>query len=146
MDEILFCRHDEPYYCFANFSRHPIVVDGVKWPTTEHWYQAQKFNNPEIQEDIRCAGSPMLAATIGRTAPGMRKDWDIVKDDLMRKALRMKVEQNPDVKASLLGTGDRVIVENSPRDSYWANGSDGKGLNMLGKLWMELREELRKEV
>ena len=103
--DILFCRHDEPYYCFANFSRHPIVVNGVKWPTTEHWYQAQKFSDPEVQEDIRRAPNPMVAATIGRTAPGMREDWDNVKVDLMRQALRMKVDQNPDVKASLLGKG-----------------------------------------
>jgi ribA/ribD-fused uncharacterized protein len=72
-----------------------------------------------------------------------RPDWDDVKVDIMRDILRAKVQQHPYVRRKLLATGDRTLIENSWRDSYWGWGPNYNGLNMLGKIWMEIRAELR---
>jgi ribA/ribD-fused uncharacterized protein len=68
-----------------------------------------------------------------------------VKDDIMREALRAKFTQHEDLRKILLETGDARLVEHTTNDRYWGDGGDGSGLNMLGKLLMELREELRNE-
>ena len=74
-----------------------------------------------------------------------RQDWAEVKDDVMYAALKAKFTQHPQLRETLLGTGDRTLVEHTKIDSYWADGGDGSGKNMLGKLLMKLRDELRSE-
>jgi len=71
------------------------------------------------------------------------KDWEQIKEKIMKDALRFKVNQHQDVKDTLLSTGDNEIVEHTPRDHYWADGGDGSGKNRLGILWMEIRDELK---
>lgn len=72
----------------------------------------------------------------------LREDWDEVKCDVMYKALHAKFTQNEYLKDLLMSTGDKEIIEASPRDAYWGWGKDKKGVNMLGKLLMKLRTEL----
>ena len=55
---------------------------------------------------------------------------------------KAKFTQHPKLKKVLLDTGDRKIVEHTKRDSYWGDGGDGSGKNMLGILLMKLRSEL----
>ena len=74
-----------------------------------------------------------------------RKDWDEVKVEIMEELLRLKLEQNPYVKKKLLQTGNYLIVEDSPKDSFWGWGPNRDGNNQLGKLWMKLRDELREK-
>jgi len=62
----------------------------------------------------------------------------------MRDVLRAKFTQHEDLRALLLSTGDAKLVEHTANDSYWADGGDGSGRNMLGQLLMQLREELRR--
>lgn len=140
---INFYRTGDAYGCFSNFSSHPIVI-GNTWPTSEHYFQAQKFLDAELQEKIRLEPSPMIAARMGRNRQWpLRKDWDAVKDDIMRDAVRAKVAQHVEVRETLLGTGDAVIVEHTTNDAYWGDGGDGSGRNMLGRILMEIREEFR---
>ena len=61
----------------------------------------------------------------------------------MRRAVRAKFEQHPDIRAVLLGTGDEELIEDAPNDYYWGCGEEGTGKNMLGKILMEVRGELR---
>ena len=61
----------------------------------------------------------------------------------MLDALRAKFTQHEELKATLLGTGDAILVEHTANDSYWGDGGDGSGKNRLGQLLMKLREELR---
>lgn len=63
----------------------------------------------------------------------------------MRKALYEKFTQHPDAAQALADTGNAELVEHTENDSYWADGGDGSGKNMLGILLMELRTELRLE-
>jgi len=74
----------------------------------------------------------------------LRPDWDQVKDDVMRTAVRAKVETHAHLRAKLLDTGNEELVENAPRDFCWGSGSDRSGRNMLGKILMEVRESVRR--
>ncbi len=134
------------YGCFSNFSRHHIYLKDKVWQTSEHYFQAQKFEGTNFEEKVRLAPTPKEAANLGRNRKfPLRKDWEEKKDDIMREALRAKFTQNKDLKKILLETGDAELVEHTANDNYWGDGGDGSGKNMLGKLLMEVREELRKE-
>jgi ribA/ribD-fused uncharacterized protein len=145
---IRFYRVNEPYGCLSNFARYPITIAGTVWPTSEHWFQAQKFVGTAVEEElgeaIRLEPSPMKAALIGRdrTKP-RRADWEAVRDDLMREVVRAKFTQHADLRRVLLSTGDAVIVEHTASDDYWGDGGDGSGRNVLGRILMEVRAELR---
>ena len=144
MNKILFYRTSEPYGEFSNFSPHPIELNGGTWPTSEHYFQAQKFAGTEHEELVRLAKSPMVAARMGRSRQRpLRPDWEAVKEDLMREALRAKFTQHPNLRALLLSTGESEIVEHTTNDRYWGDGGDGTGRNRLGQLLTELRAELR---
>ena len=132
------------YGCFSNFSKHPIHLNGKRWPTSEHYFQAQKFAGTEHEEAVRLAGQPRLAAEMGRDRKRpLRRDWEAVKDDVMREAVRAKFTQHDDLKATLLQTGDALLVEHTANDAYWGDGGDGRGKNMLGRILIEVRAELR---
>lgn len=73
----------------------------------------------------------------------LRPDWEQVKDDVMRRAVRRKFEAHPELRQVLLATGAEPIVENAPKDWYWGCGKDGTGKNMLGRILMEVRAALR---
>lgn len=132
------------YGCFSNFSRHAITLKGKRWPTSEHYFQAQKFAGEPDEEEIRTAAKPSLAASMGRDRKRpLRRDWESVKEKVMLDALRAKFTQHEDLKAVLLGTGDAALVEHTANDAYWGDGGDGSGKNRLGHLLMRLRAELR---
>ena len=136
------------YGCFSNFSAHGIELDGQWWPTTEHYFQAQKFagTDPEHMQAIRSARTPKQAAQMGRDRNHpLRSDWDEVKDDVMRRAVSKKFQTHAALRELLLATGDEYIIENAPGDYYWGCGKNGSGRNKLGLILMEVREELAKE-
>ena len=137
---------DSPHGCFSNFSPHGVELDGEWWPTTEHYFQAQKFAGTEHALDVRRASTPKRAAAIGRERMRpLRPDWEAVKDDVMRRAVRAKFETHPALREILLATADEEIIENAPHDYYWGCGRDGTGRNMLGKILMEVRAILREQ-
>lgn len=143
MNQILFYRVSEPYGAFSNFSPHPIELKGLLWPTSEHYFQAQKFAGTENEETIRLAKSPTIAARMGRSRQRpLRSDWETVKDDIMREALQAKFTQHAELRSLLLSTGDSELVEHTAKDRYWGDGGDGCGKNRLGQLLMELRQQL----
>jgi ribA/ribD-fused uncharacterized protein len=141
-ERVLFYRVGEPYGFLSNFAPFPVEVDGKTWPTTEHYFQAQKFAGRVEEEQVRKAPSASEAARLGRKLAGLRPDWDAVKDEVMLKAVRAKFTQHPDLRRQLLETGDRKLVEHTSNDSYWADGGDGSGRNRLGELLMRVRAEL----
>ena len=143
---INFYSTKDDYGCFSNFAAYPFRIDGKTWKTSEHYFQAQKFAGTEHEEELRLVASPMVVARMGRSRQRpLRKDWEITKDDIMREALRAKFTQNEELKKILLETGDAHLVEHTTNDRYWGDGGDGSGKNMLGKLLMELRDELKNE-
>ena len=142
---IYFYTTQDKYGCFSNFSRHGLELDGTWWPTSEHYFQGQKFVGTPHAEQIRMVKTPKDAAKMGRDRKRpLRPDWEEVKDDIMRRAVLRKFETHADIREILLGTGDEEIVENAPRDYYWGCGANGTGKNKLGQILMEVREILRK--
>lgn len=145
MSEINFYRVNDDYGYMSNFAAYPFEIDGVLWPTSEHYFQAQKFLDQGIQDRIRLIESPMDAALEGRNRSNpLRPDWEEVKDDVMRQAVFAKFSQNPEISGLLLETGEAELIEHTKNDSYWADNGDGTGKNMLGIILMETREKLRK--
>lgn len=116
---IYFYRAGDPYGCLSNFSAHPILLDGETWPTSEHYFQAQKFFDPDYRERIWLTPSPMIAARLGRSrAVPIRLDWEEVKIEIMRKALWAKLQQHSEVRESLLSTGSAELVEHTKNDRF----------------------------
>lgn len=143
MEVIKFYSVNDEYGEFSNFALFPIKLDEKIWPTTEHYFQAQKFLDKTYQEKIRRAKTPMLAATLGRDREQkIRKDWESVKNNVMKKALIAKFTQHQQLKELLLFTNDAKLIEHTENDNYWGDGGDGKGKNMLGNTLMQIRAEL----
>lgn len=136
------------FYPLDNFSAFKVIYNGIEYMTSEHAYQANKFllTAPNIAEKIIKSNSPHDAVMIVRAnLDKVRQDWPEVKVKIMEEILRCKLEQNPVVKRKLLRTGNYLICEDSMEDYFWGIGGDKTGQNILGKLWMKLRDELMQE-
>jgi len=143
MNEIKFYSTQDEFGEFSNFAYFSIKLDGKMWHTTEHYFQAQKFADVQYQERIRTERSPMIAARLGRDRKQkLRKDWESVKNNVMKKALLAKFSQHEDLKILLISTGEAKLIEHTENDAYWGDGGDGKGKNYLGILLMQVREEI----
>ena len=130
----------------------PLWVNGIRILTSEALYQACRFpHRPEIQTLIIEQRSPMTAKMKSKPyRHDSRPDWDQVRVKIMRWCLRVKLAQNWRAFSELLlETGDRPIVEESRKDAFWGAKAtdDGTlvGMNVLGRLLMELREAVRVE-
>jgi N-glycosidase YbiA len=129
---------------FSNFAPYSITLDRQRWPTTEHYFQAQKFEEAAYRQKIRAANSPTIAARLGRNRKQkLRRDWESVKVGVMRAAVLAKFTQHAELRALLLSTGDATLVEHTENDDYWGDGWDGSGKNMLGRILMQVRDSLR---
>jgi N-glycosidase YbiA len=144
-EAIYFYSKTTAYFELSNFSPHGFQLDGAYWQTVEHYFQAQKFPaQPAYQDKIRQARSPKDAKALGRSRKvPVRPDWEEVKDEVMRRALRAKFLAHPELTAMLLETEARELIENAPSDYYWGCGQTGTGKNRLGCLLMELRAALK---
>ena len=88
------------YGVFSNFYKCDFFVDSVYWPTVEHFFQAQKFHDVNLENKIRNFLSPMDAAKEGRDRSNpLRSDWELVKDSIMRNAVLEKLN-----KTKMLGS------------------------------------------
>jgi ribA/ribD-fused uncharacterized protein len=147
--EIRFYRANEkPYGAFSNLYKSPVKFDGLKYPTAEHAYQAGKAQKPEVRDWILAAPSPSLAAMAahGLYTWDIVPNWSEIKFDRMRRVLAAKFTQHPELQSLLLSTGDKRLVEagttNNAVNRLWGE-VNGVGENMLGKMLMEVRSELR---
>lgn len=142
---IEFWRTKEFYGWMSNFSRHLVLLDGVTYVTSEHAYQALKFTDPEDQKFVAAAATPGQSKqrNIQLAHKFDKPRWDKIHLQVMKTVLKAKLSSNPMLVKALLDTGDEELIEASPVDPYWGWGADRKGLNMLGKLWMEIRTELQ---
>ena len=132
---IRFYRTDRPHGAFSNFSHHPVLMDGLWWPTVEHRFQAMKYpHDGDRQGRIRLAPTPREAKRIA-WEPGAerRADWEAVRDEIMLAAVRAKFVQNADARELLLSTANEELIEHTRNDAYWGDGRDGSGRNQLGR-------------
>lgn len=148
-DVCFFSKVKEQWGVLSNMSNDGAVqVNGLLIKNTEALYQASRFpDHPEIQMEILKGHSGMASKMTSKKYRKKltREDWDLVRDDVMRYCLELKLYQNfRKLKAVLEETGDRAIVEKSHKDTYWgAIEKDGilEGDNVLGKLWMDIRKD-----
>lgn len=153
-DSVVFRKTDEPFGGLSNMAGgYPIQVNGVRILTSEALYQACRFPHlPDVQKLIISQISPMTAKM--RSKPyrkDSRADWDQVRVRIMRWCLRMKLANNwNSFSELLLRTGERPIVEESRKDDFWGtkvvdDGGTLVGMNVLGRLLMELREQVKQQ-
>ena len=162
MSDVIIRAVDEEYGWLGNMSPHPVEHDGISWKTAEALFQALRFpmsavndEGENIREMIRAQTSPMAAKMKAKGSKDKMNITPMGDEDLdnMRMVLRLKFEKhNNPIDTDLLATGDRLIVEdcsNRPNVAglFWGAKRlpDGtwEGTNTLGKLWMELRTEIR---
>jgi len=146
VETVKFYSTAGPYGGFSNFAAYPLKTGKKIWPTSEHYFQAMKSKDAQQQEKVRKARTPAIAARMGRDRKRkLRRDWESAKVNVMRQAVTAKFSQHEELRALLLSTGDAKIVEHTASDSYWGDGGDGKGRNMLGQILMQVRTQLREE-
>jgi ribA/ribD-fused uncharacterized protein len=134
-------RYD--FFFLSNFYNAPIEHEGIVYQNNEAAFQAQKC--VDIKDRERFANiSPSDAKRLGRRVE-LRKDWEQVKVSIMTEIVREKFQQNPDLADKLLATGNAHLEEgNTWGDRIWGT-VNGQGANMLGKILMQVREELSQE-
>lgn len=162
-EPVLFFGADESkgeHRALSNMAEYPIEIDGVKFPTVEHYFQAMKaktFADEEMYEKILKAKTPKAAKALGKKVKDLVPEkWDAEKDMIMEKGVRAKFVQHPELRKQLLETGDKQIGEANARDGYWGIGSGHesdkskfpskwRGKNVLGKIMMKLRKVFKDE-
>lgn len=129
------------YRFLSNFWPAPLTYNGVRYPTSEHAYQAARCAHPEHAALVRFARIPGEAKRLARSYPEV-PGWADVKLDVMLEVLRAKFRE-PGLAAQLLATGNAKLVEgNTWGDDFWGVYR-GRGRNHLGRLLMQVRAELR---
>ena len=139
-------KNFEGEYAFlSNFYFSPMIIDNVVYTTNEHYFQAMKSLNPKERQAIVLAHTPGKAKHLGRKV-SLRKDWEDIKEEVMLTGLRHKFS-NPELRKKLLATGNEELIEGTTwHDNYWGicdcETCGGQGKNRLGKILMQVREEL----
>lgn len=139
-------KFDGKYHFLSNFYPCTIEYEGIVYPSTEHAYQAAKTTNPDLRQMIADIESPGKAKRRGWNLP-LREDWDQVKFKVMYEINSYKF-QDPDLRQKLRDTGKAELVEgNNWHDNFWGvcacKRCSGKGQNFLGRVLMEVRNDIR---
>lgn len=127
---------------FSNYSIHSIKIDGIGvFPTVEAAFQAHKnINDKEYVQKQIDSKSVIMSKYLGNKIV-TNDDWEEKKVEIMEKILELKFEQHECIRENLLNTGLRQIVEHTKDDTFWGDGGDGTGKNMLGKILMKIRNK-----
>lgn len=161
LDRIDFYHQNQQGFIFTNFYKppFPIRIAGELWPTTEHYYQACKFTK-DSPEWKAIQSLPDADAVYDYIYPNRSQgdytprqfhvtedEWLVKRDDVMMTALRAKAKDVDEFRRALRESGDKILFEVSPKDSYWGtarNKITGEvGKNVLGAMLMQIRDELR---
>jgi ribA/ribD-fused uncharacterized protein len=137
---------DTEYRWLSNFTdfETAMVYQGLSFRSVEHFYVAMKTTDLDLRREVSLMLTAGQVKRFGKELT-MRPDWAIVKDRVMKLATQYKYsEENPILREKLLATGDKYLQEgNHWGDEYWGvNLKTGEGLNMLGEILMEVREEI----
>jgi hypothetical protein len=143
--------------CLSQWWPHSFTVNGIDYPTAEHWMMAGKarlFDDDEGLAAVLSAQSPGAAKAAGRRVKGFDEErWRAERYDLVVAGNLEKFSQNADLGEYLRRTGRKVLVEASPVDRIWGIGmarndkdiahpSRWRGLNLLGFALMDVRERI----
>lgn len=129
------------YHFLSNQYSSTVYLDGKPYPTVEHAYQASKTTSETQRETIRGVKDPSEAKKLGR-AVTLRPDWQDVRVLMMRDFVRQKFT-SPFLRHMLLETGDVDLVHGNGWNDIFFGVCRGRGENWLGRILMELRNEIR---
>jgi ribA/ribD-fused uncharacterized protein len=142
--------------CLSQWFAAPFELDGVEYPTAEHYMMAQKaslFGDEEARERILRCKEAGKAKAIGRGVRGFEEArWVQEREGIVRRGSHAKFAQNPPLRYFLLSTRDKVLAEASPHDAVWGIGlaadhADARhpdrwpGRNLLGFVLMSVRDD-----
>lgn len=166
VDKIVgFHMPDEPHGCFSNWALSPFTYAGIRYEYAEQYMMAQKVllggrrdlwkrimesDNPKEIKDF--AGKESFPEFMG-----IKSFWDKHCKQIVKRGVKAKFQQNPDILQELLNTNDALLCECAARDKIWGIGinlkdpawhyvSNWDGKNYLGRILMEVREELRRDI
>lgn len=146
------------YRNFSNDSEHPVEIDGQKYNTVEHYFQAMKakeFGDDEVYKKIISSKTSKAAKAAGKKVKNFVTEvWDAKREAVMEKGVKAKFVQHPELRKELLETKDKIIGKADARNTFWGIGTGmssekakypakWRGQNKLGKLLMEVRETLK---
>lgn len=133
------------YSFLSNFYPSPFTIKGTTFPTVEHVYQAMKSIDASEQQKIARASTPGRAKRMGRQIVQLRPEWESLKIEVMTRLVRIKFSV-PELRQKLLATGEARLEEgNRHYDTWWGIHpiGSGKGRNELGRILMQIRNEIR---
>ena len=129
----------------SNFYQSDVEIDGIIYPNNEVAFQAQKCKTEEEKREFAKIKNPVVAKRKGRTIPGLDvAKWNESRIEIMKRICLAKFSQNEDLKQKLLATKDAILIEgNNWHDKFWGiDNKTGEGQNYLGKILMEIRDQL----
>ena len=141
---IKFYKIRDPHGYMGNFWKARFFVYGRWWDNVEAAFQAQKTPIEAEVVAIQNATKPMEARNLGQKCV-LRENWEQIKDIVMYDCVLAKFVQHKDLRDQLVATGDEELIEDSMVDWTWGCGKDGTGKNLLGKILMRVRQELKGE-
>lgn len=152
-EQVFFYEQD--FYVLSNFSSFKVKRREIVFDTSEHAYHFERFYHPHNANAHSACSFLRNALALGTKSAHeafrlaqenkhlQRTDWGDIKCSVMLETLWAKVHQHEYVMKKLMETGDRELVEDSWRDSFWGWGEDHNGRNMLGQTWMTVRQALK---
>lgn len=144
--------------CFSQWWMADFEIEGVNYPTSEHWMMAEKarlFNDEKSLQLIMNSRTPKEAKDLGRAVKNFEQSlWEKKRYSIVVRGNLYKFSQNTSLKNFLVNTLDRILVEASPVDTIWGiglaknsraieNPKEWRGLNLLGFALMEVRDQLK---
>ena len=142
---IKFYRADRPYGFLSCLFKKPIIFEEREFSSGEHAYQYGKFKDKDVREWAMKAPKPHLLSILahGLFSWDIVENWSKIKVNRMYNVLKVKFS-DVELREKLLETGNSILIEDSKTDPFWGIGKKGNGKNMLGKLLMKVREEIKK--
>ena len=138
----------DEYRFLSNFYQSPVTLDGLTYPNAEAAFQAQKCEKEEDKVKYTLVKNPVVAKRMGKKEPNLPENWREISYGIMLEVVRAKFSL-PEMKEKLLTTGDAELVEgNNHHDNLWGDCACPRctakvGQNRLGKILMQVREELK---
>lgn len=144
MNEEIVDIYQGEAFVLSNFSLHEVIFKWEVYKTAEHCYHCQRYDNEKIIHEIKNSISPDEAWQLSQKYKSFQiSDFDNRKVLLMKEILLAKVLQYPSIGGFLMSTWSKSIEKCLSADNFWWTWIDWNGKNMLGKLWMEIREEMK---
>lgn len=172
-DYVFFWKVTEPHGYLSQWHHSPFTTrihlpgeadprtEALTFNTTEHYMMACKallFNDLDVFNQILAEPSDMARVkALGREVKNFVEEvWNRHREEIVLNGslAKFREERNKELRERLLATGEKVLVEASPRDRVWGVGfgekraleaKDRWGLNLLGHALMKTRERLREE-